>query len=146
MDELGEAGAALTKFVLGKSGSDAKGLAAEVKLITAIGSALIKTLSKKALNDSLTLAADLTEASDIAGSIAQTIHENLPDGPHKTNLLGNGTTIIGALEKAFAKLAGKAGTDDNLAVGNAIKTVRDGLGASKFENGSVNDPETDTKN
>ena len=50
------------------------------------------------------------------------------------------------LEKAFLKYSGKKGTSDYLAVTQAFQDVLNGAGAGKYETGSVNDKETDTKN
>ena len=67
----------------------------------------------------------------------------------KDALLGvvnGGTHTQGTLEKAFLTLAGKIGTADYNAVQTAFQTVLSGGGAAKFESGSVNDKETDSKN
>lgn len=73
MDELGEIAASIVKNILGKNGTDTKALSTESKLISVIGTAILKTLSKTPLSDKRDLKADQTEARDIAGSIAQTI-------------------------------------------------------------------------
>lgn len=168
MDELGELGAALTKSLLGQSGSDSKGQAAEVKLITTIGSNILKALSKvpvlsvpnipgnavgNLVANTQTFKADLWEARDIAGSIAQTIFENgTLTADQKKALLGEisgSSHAPGALEKAFLKLSGKAGSNTALAVSAAFDAVLRGNGAAKFEDGADNRPidrETDQKN
>ena len=152
MDELGEITASIVASVLGKSGTDAKGLAAESKLITALGSAVLKTLSKKPVNETRTLPADQSEARDIAGSVAQTIFAastSVVSATQKNALLGvldGATHTQGTLEKAFLKLAGKKDTADYNSVKQAFQDVLAGNGAGKFETGSVNDKETDTKN
>ena len=162
IDELGEITAALTAAVLGKNGTDVKGLAAEAKLLTAIGSAVLKALSvKPTLNNEFgtaaqralvaddTFKADKTAAFDIAGSIAQTIKDAATaaviSNAQRDALIGTAGTQ-GSLEKAFLKLAGKVGSPEHTAVIQAFDDVISGAGATKFENGSVNDPETDTKN
>ncbi len=152
MDELGEIAASIVKNILGKNGADAKALSTESELISGIGIAILKTLSKTPLSDKRDLKADQTEARDIAGSIAQTIFAasttDVPAG-QKNTLLGvlNGSTHTqGTLEKAFLKYSGKKGTSDYIAVTQAFQDVLAGAGGSKFETGSVTDKETDTKN
>lgn len=159
MDELGEIAAALTANVLGKSTTDK----AEATLLSAIGSAVLKTLSKTArlstnpngnaavtlVAENTTFQADLWEARDIAGSIAQTIFASGLSTTQKNALLGvdNGTTHTpGSLETAFLKVSGKKGSPTYNAVIDAFQLVLDGAGASRFEVGSVSDKETDTKN
>ena len=152
MDELGEIAAAIVKNILGKNGTDAKALSTESKLISGLGTAILKTLSKTSLSDKRDLKADQTEARDIAGSIAQTIFAaSTTDVPatQKNTLLGvltGATHTQGSLEKAFLKYSGKKGTSDYLAVTQAFQDVLNGAGAGKYETGSVNDKETDTKN
>jgi len=150
MDELGELAAAMTQKVLGKSTTDA----AQAKLIATIGSNILKALSKTpALSDNpnplanpshlvavtQTLKADLWEARDIAGSIAETIFRDptLTAG-QKTALLGTGIDTAanqGPLLSAFLKLAGKKGSATYQAVIQAFVDVRNNQGALKFENG-----------
>lgn len=156
MDELGEVAASIVSFVLGKNGNDTKGLAAEAKLISAVGSAILKTLSTTPVNETQALA-DRSEARDIAGSIAQTIFAastSVVPATQKNTLLGvvSGMTHTqGLLEKAFLKLAGPKSTTlkPNADYDNVVKAFQDvlsGAGGSKFETGSVSDKETDTKN
>ncbi len=152
MDELGEVTAAIVSGILGKNGSDTAGLKKESSLITAVGNAVLKTLSEIPVNETRTALADQSEARDIAGSIAQTIFaasNTLVPAAQKNTLLGvlnGGTHTQGALEKAFLKLAGKKNTTDYNNVIQAFQDVLTGAGAAKFETGSVNDKETDTKN
>ena len=44
MDELGEIAASIVKNILGKNGTDTKALSTESKLISVIGTAILKTL------------------------------------------------------------------------------------------------------
>lgn len=114
-DELGEIAASIVSQVLGKSGTDSKGLANESKLVASIGTSIIKALSTKAAQASTTLAADQRAAGDIAGSIAQVIALAAvdPDGSgplvalisaaQRDALLASG----GTLEKTLSKAVGK---------------------------------------
>ena len=112
----------------------------------------MKTLSATSINETKTFQADKSEARDIAGSVAQTIHAaslTVVPQTQKNALLGivnGGTHTQGTLEKAFLKLSGKIGSSDYNNVIQAFQDVLAGAGASKFETGSVNDKETDTKN
>ena len=152
MDELGEVAASITANILGKFGADAKALVAEAKAITAVGVALIRVLSKKDLVESKNLLADRSEAQDIAGSIAETIRSVSP--ARQQALLGtlNGTTLTpGTLTLAMLRALGSAPTATRpnphySEVQAAIVLVLQDLGADKYETGSVNDKETDTKN
>ena len=152
MDELGEVSASIVSFILGKNGSTTSGLKSETKLITGLGNAVLKTLSKSPVNETQTLKADRSEARDVSGSIAQTIFAastSVVSATQKNALLGvlnGGTHTQGTLEKAFLKLAGKKGTTDYNNVTQAFQDVLSGNGAAKFETGSVSDKETDTKN
>jgi len=175
MDELGELGAALTKNILGHSGTDSKGQAAEVKLITTIGSNILKTLNKvpalavrnipgnnvaNLVANTQVFKADLLEAPDIAGSIALVIQNAFNSSAitqaQRNALLGDpgsgGTGhTVGALEKAFLKLSGKAGSVSYLAVQQAFEEVLHNINnpGNRFESGADNSPtdrETDTKN
>lgn len=167
MDELGEVAASLTAGAINKNTSDTKGLAAEAKLIATIGTSILKSLNKVATlpgnpnsntNASLitrtqTFKADLWEARDIAGSIAQTIlNDTTMTTQQKNTLLGVSTGATthsaGTLEKAFLVLSGKKLSPTYLAVIQAFDDVIHGLGGSKFETGSDPEPfkETDNKN
>jgi len=163
MDELGELAAGMVKSVLGQS-KDAK---SEVTLLTSIGSNILKALSKVAVLNgpntptgpaaanlvakTQTFKADLWEARDIAGSIAETIIESTLSQSQKDALLGQATGgsghSQGALEKAFVKLAGAKTSGTALAVIAAFEQVLHGGGVlTNFENGSDIDKETDHKN
>jgi hypothetical protein len=159
MDELGELAAALTNGLLGHSGDDKT----QTKLLATVGSNILKALSKTPVlsanpngnaNPLLvaktqTLKADLWEARDIAGSIAQTIKTStVLTAGQIAALLGtsNDTTATqGPLLVAFLKLAGKKGSATYQAVLDAFAAVRAGNG-NVFEVG--NDPfdETDNRN
>lgn len=158
MDELGEMAAALTASLLGNGGTDT----AQAKLIAGIGSAVLKTLSKTTRLTGITnagipaevaagttFAADLWEARDIAGSIAQAVQASALSPTQKAALLGSGnntTAEQGPLLSAFLKLSGKKGSATYNAVLQAFTDVRAGNGAAKFEDGTVIVDETDTKN
>jgi hypothetical protein len=114
-DELGELAASIVAGVLGKSSTgstDAKNAAAEEKLISSIGAAVIKAIGTKLYPNVVgvdKIPADLKdEVQDVAGSIAQTILFKVPapnggfDQSVQDTLLAQG----GALEKALAKAAG----------------------------------------
>ena len=114
MDELGEIAASIVKNILGKNGTDTKALSTESKLISVIGTAILKTLSKTPLSDKRDLKADQTEARDIAGSIAQTIFAaSTTDVPatQKNTLLGvlNGSTHTGNSRKSLPEVFWKEG-------------------------------------
>ncbi len=105
-DEFGELAASIVGQVLGKSAGATQAVkdAAEFKLITAIGTAVIKALAAKQTPNNANLAADQREAADIAGSIAQTIAVSSLADAQKKVLLGitlTGTATVGALEKAL---------------------------------------------
>ncbi len=140
-DELGEVTALLTNSIIqaygGSALADAKKIAARDKLIIAVGSAVMKTLSKKSVEESKTLIADQSVAEDIAGSVALTIHSALP-AAQRNALLASG----GALEKAFLKLAGKAGTPDSLQLQDSLNKVRTQAPGFDliFEDGTKNSP------
>lgn len=168
MDEIGEAAANMINAILGKSqgATPALKLKAETKLITAVGGMFLKALSKKpTLNGEYgtdatlrlftakaILKADQTEAQDIAGSIAQTIYSFYTAAANTATrdaLIAPG----GALEKAFAKLSGKALSPNNAATLTAFALVRGGTAGTRFEDGtqpavtgSINDKETDSRN
>ncbi len=167
MDELGELAASLTQAALGKSATDK----AQTTLIATIGSNILKSLNKVAtlkdnpnLNTSdglaaklvattQTLKADLWEARDIAGSIAETIFRSSLSPSQKAALLGTGIDTAanqGPLLSAFLKLAGKKGSLTYQAVIQAFVDVRAGNGVGKFENGLdtllPHDKETDHVN
>jgi len=171
MDELGELAASMTKSVIGANGTDSKALTAEAKLITTIGSNILKALSKvpvlsgpnvptgpveaNLVARTQTFKADLWEARDIAGSIAQTILASTTMTQAQKNLL-LGTTpdannptsghTAGTLEKAFFKLGGTKTSGTALAIIKAFDDVLHNLGGAKFEVGSDIDKETDNKN
>jgi hypothetical protein len=155
MDELGELGAILTHHVINLFTNDTKGQAARSKMIATIGSNIIKSLSKKELNDQRTQAADLTEAEDVAGSIAQAIFDFAGlDQATKDALLADGGTLV----KALMKSAGKTYAS---AVDAAFDLVRAGNAGVRYETGTpglvtdgsiktdikdqLNDPETDNR-
>jgi hypothetical protein len=166
MDELGEIAAAVTKGVLGQTTTLTD--AARSKLIVGIGSAVLKALSKTArLSNTPTAApltaglvaatqtfkADLWEARDIAGSIANVIKLSGLTDTQKEALLGtanNGTTAgQGPLLTAFLKLSGKKGSATYNAVLEAFALVRAqgaGVESAIFEKGADPDKETDNKN
>ena len=157
MDEAGELAALLTNAIIvaygGDGQTDARLRAARDKAIIATGSAILKLLSKKSVEESKYLLADQSAAEDIAGSIAYTIHKALPT--YRDSILAAG----GALEKSFLKLSGKKLTADYEATVNSLKKVRDkeaGFDAV-FEDGTLtpsatdplnqfNDKETDKRN
>lgn len=155
IDELGELGAMLAWHVIGKftsAATAAKNFAAENKAITAIGSAIFKTLSKKPLANGLTLAADQRAFFDIVGSIARSIKESSLSDADKALYLSVDSNSPGILLKSFGKLAGKVGTTPYTAVLTAIGQGGSDTQATreKFESGKdltlpgiVNDPETD---
>lgn len=147
-DELGELGAFLVANIIGKFGTDTKGLTAEFNAIKSLGTALFKVLNSKDLNQWRTQKADRRFWFDIVGSIALTIKNS--NTSQKADLLA----ANGPLATAFAKLAGTAGaskiTNTFLAVNSAdpltVTAVNDA-----FENGFVtselivNDAETDNR-
>jgi hypothetical protein len=151
-DELGELAAVLTRFVIGKYGTDARGQAAESKAIVSIGSTLFKTLSKKLLNQVRTLAADQTVFFDLAGSISRTIW----DAAQASIITDTQRqSLVTALLAGLPKLAGKTGSTAALNITNAITAAQANGNARKFESGFdfdlanttdtsiLNDPETD---
>ncbi len=155
-DEAGEQGALLTNAIIqaygGSGQTDAKKIKARNKLITDVGSSILKTLSKKAVEESKTLLADQSAAADIAGSIALTINSSNLPAAQRTALLASG----GILEKAFLKLAGKAGLPDSNALKGAIADVNNNVAGALagYEDGTLfaqlattfNDKETDKRN
>ncbi len=155
-DEEGEQAALLTNAIIqaygGSGQTDAKKIKARNKLITDVGSAILKALSKKPVEESKTLLADQSAAADIAGSIALTINSSNLPAAQRTALLAAG----GILEKAFAKLAGKAGLPDSNALKSAIADVNNNVPAALagYEDGTLfaqlatvfNDKETDKRN
>ncbi len=155
-DEEGEHAALLTNAIIqafgGSGQTDAKKIKARNKLITAVGTAILKALSKKSVEESKTLLADQSAAADIAGSIALTINSSNLPAAQRTELLKAG----GILEKAFLKLAGKALTPDSNALKGAIADVNNLIPAALagYEDGTLfaqlattfNDKETDKRN
>ena len=157
-DELGEIAALLTNSLIqaygGNAVADAKKIAARDKAIIALGSAVMSVLSKKPVEESKALLADLSVAEDIAGSIALTIHSAGLPALQRNALFATG----GALEKAFVKGGGKAGTPDAIEVLNSLNKVRNQTGNFDqiFEDGTknsntdlqniFNDKETDKRN
>ncbi len=136
-DELGELAASIVSQVLGRSvgRTTAAADAAELKLVTAIGKAVIASLSKKNVPADAYLAADQREAGDVAGSIAQTIAvSTLLSDEQKKALLGitlPARATVGALEKALTAAVGRlsnsvpGGPDSNRQlVTNAFTAVR----------------------
>ena len=91
-------------------------------------------------------------AADIAGSIALTINSSNLPADQRTALLASG----GILEKAFLKLAGKAGLPDSNALKGAIADVKNSVAGALagYEDGTLfaqlattfNDKETDKRN
>ena len=155
-DELGEQAALLTNLIIqafgGNQLSDVKKIAARDKLIALAGGEFLKVLSKTSVEESKTLVADQSAAKDIAGSIALTIHSSgLPTGQRAALLASTGV-----LQKAFLKLAGKAGTSDSNGLIQSITDVRDNptTVVLAFEDGTkfnelsttFNDKETDKRN
>ena len=155
-DEEGEQAALLTNAIIqafgGSTQTDVKKIKARNKLITAVGTAILKALSKKPVEESKTLLADQSAAADIAGSIALTINSSNLPAAQRTELLKAG----GILEKAFLKLAGKALTPDSNALKGAIADVNNLIPAALagYEDGTLfaqlattfNDKETDKRN
>ena len=155
-DEAGEQGALLTNAIIqaygGSGQTDAKKIKARNKLITDVGSSILKALSKKPVEESKTLLADQSAAADIAGSIALTINSSNLPAAQRTALLASG----GILEKAFLKLAGKAGLPDSNALKGAIADVNNNVAGALagYEDGTLfaqlattfNDKETDKRN
>ena len=155
-DEEGEQAALLTNAIIqafgGSGQTDATKIKARNKLITAVGTAILKALSKKPVEESKTLLADQSAAADIAGSIALTISSSNLPADQRTALLATG----GILEKAFLKLAGKAGLPDSNALKGAIADVNNSVPAALagYEDGTLfaqlattfNDKETDKRN
>lgn len=158
-DELGEIAALLTDAVISAYGTladtDIKKIAARNKAIVAVGTEVLKALSKKPVEESKTLLADKSSSADIAGSVALTIRNAAGlSGTQETALLAAG----GALEKALAKLAGKTGSAEFTGVTGALSDVRSGAAAALagYEDGTLrtgaalsvdfNDKETDKRN
>ncbi len=169
-DEMGELAAAMVGGLLQQlSGND---LTAMQKTIAGIGSAIIKALSPKNLQSDLNAPADLREAADIVGSIAQVISmSDKLDYNTKKALLGQGlgTGVYSLLENSLiltvgpkyalqARAAFKEVRDlfvANATSGNNTKlsqivqggdneAISNGTinATGKFEIGSVNDPES----
>lgn len=157
-DELGELAASIVGGVLGKSATPL----AEAALVSSIGKQILKALSLKSKPNNLNLKADLREAADVAGSIAQTISLN----PFLTP--GQKTVLLDVNGKLARKLSAFVGVKYAASVHAAIREVRAaGIGnvvagsepigsggilpsqtsrVGKYEIGSVNDPETPKKN
>ncbi|HEY2343680.1 MAG TPA: hypothetical protein VGH90_11640 [Chthoniobacteraceae bacterium] len=152
-DELGELAASIVAGVLGKSSTgstDAKNAAAEEKLLSSIGAAVIKAIGTKLYPNVVgvdKIPADLNdEVKDVAGSIAQTILFKVPspnggfDQSVQDTLLAQGGALEKALAKAagtkYASMVGQAFTD----IGTVVTALQTNPSGSRIFVGSKTEP------